>query len=143
PAIAERKSISLSLEKIFSPQRMIMLLRMSLAATFFWFGLLKVINASPVVNMLAHSFTLFATPPFLQLLGIGEVAIAIGLAIKRFSKFTAVLMVLHLLGTLSVAFISPQLIFAPKFPLLTMDGEFLVKNFVLISAGLAVFSARE
>jgi putative oxidoreductase len=51
---------------------------------------------------------------------------------------------LHLLGTLSVALVSPNIIFAPAFPVLTIEGEFILKNLVLITAGLAVvFSNKE
>jgi len=47
-------------------------------------------------------------------------------------------MVFHLIGTMSVAIVSPALIFAPVFPVLTMEGEFILKNLVLIVAGFAV-----
>jgi uncharacterized membrane protein YkgB len=68
--------------------------------------------------------------------------IAVGLVVRRLSKFAATLMMLHLLGTLSVALVSPNLIFAPAFPVLTMTGEFVAKNLVLIMAGLVVRCAN-
>jgi putative oxidoreductase len=114
------------------------LLRISLAGVFFWFGMLKVAGSSPVVDMLRHSFGFLASAPYLQLLGMGEIAMALGLLAPRFSRLAAALMVIHLLGTLSLVFISPSLVFAPSFPVLTIQGEFLAKNLVLISAGLTV-----
>ena len=66
-----------------------------------------------------------------------------GLAIERFANPAAALMILHLFCTLSVAIIAPTVFFAPVFPVLTLDGEFLAKNFVLISAGLVLISNRE
>jgi uncharacterized membrane protein YkgB len=57
-----------------------------------------------------------------------------------FSNPVHTLMILHLFCTLSVAIIAPTVVFAPAFPVLTMDGEFLAKNLVLITAGLVVIS---
>ena len=119
------------------------LLRISLAGVFFWFGMLKVTGSSPVVELLRNSFGFLASAPYLQLLGAGEVLIGLGLLVPRFSRAAAALMVIHLLSTLSLVFISPSLVFAPSFPVLTMQGEFLAKNLVLISAGLALVAKRE
>jgi uncharacterized membrane protein YkgB len=121
----------------------ILLLRLSLATVFLWFGLLKLADVSPVVTLLRSSIPILATTPFLQSLGFVEVCIAIGLSINRLSKPTVLLMILHLLATLSVVVLSPQLIFSPRFPVLTMAGEFLVKNLVLIAGGIVIMGSRE
>jgi uncharacterized membrane protein YkgB len=105
--------------------------------------MLKVTGSSPVVELLRNSFGFLASAPYLQLLGAGEVLIGLGLLVPRFSRAAAALMVIHLLSTLSLVFISPSLVFAPSFPVLTMQGEFLAKNLVLISAGLALVAKRE
>jgi putative oxidoreductase len=121
----------------------IFLLRLSLATVFLWFGLLKLASVSPVVPLLKSSLPILAATPFLQLLGAVEVGIAVGLVSSRSSRHTVFLMILHLLATLSVAVLSPQLIFAPRFPILTMAGEFLVKNLVLIAGGIVIMFSRE
>jgi len=121
----------------------IFLLRLSLATVFLWFGLLKLANVSPVVVLLKSFFPLLANAPFIELLGFVEVCIAVGLIINRLSKQTVFLMILHLLATLTVALLSPQLIFSPRFPILTMAGEFLVKNLVLIAGGIVIMFSRE
>ena len=112
------------------------LLTWSLSLAFFWFGFLKVFNMSPVVGLLQHSFSLFASQPYLGILGFFEMLIAIGLLIPKIRKITISLTILHLLGTISVVCISPNILFAPYFPVLTMEGEFILKNFILISACL-------
>jgi uncharacterized membrane protein YkgB len=119
------------------------LLRLSLAAIFFWFGMLKLAGVSPVVALLHNAMPLLAKSPYIELIGVAEIVIAIGLIIERFSDQAAALMILHLFCTLSLAIIAPTLVFAPAFPVLTMDGEFLAKNFVLITAGLVVISSRK
>src|SRR5713226_1459312 len=123
--------------------RVTFLLRLSLATIFFWFGLLKLAGVSPVADLLRNSIPFLARSPYIELLGLAEIVIAIGLVIERLANHAATLMILHLLCTLSVAIIAPTVVFAPAFPVLTMDGEFLAKNLVLITAGLVVISRRE
>jgi uncharacterized membrane protein YkgB len=119
------------------------LLRLSLAAVFFWFGVLKLADVSPVTEMLRGSLPFLARSPFIEMLGLAEMIIAAGLVVDRLSKQAAVLMVLHLICTLGIVLISPSLVFAPRFPVLTMQGEFLVKNLVFIAAGLVVLFSNE
>ncbi|MCI0487593.1 MAG: hypothetical protein L0229_13460 [Blastocatellia bacterium] len=123
--------------------RMIYLLRLSLAAVFFWFGILKVAGLSPVLGLLQDSFPMLAHSPYLELLGLGEMMIAAGLVVDRFANHASLLMVLHLVATLTVVLVSPAIVFAPEFPVLTMEGEFIAKNIVLITAGLVILSSRE
>lgn len=123
-------------------EKMIYLLRLSLAAVFFWFGILKVAGLSPVLGLLQDSFPMFAHAPYLQMLGLGEMMIAVGLVVNRFANFASLLMVLHLLATLTVVLVSPGLVFAPNFPVLTMEGEFITKNIVLIMSGMVILSSR-
>lgn len=119
-----------------------LLLRFSLAAIFFWFGMLKLAGVSPVVTLLRNAIPFLAGSPYIELLGLTEIVIAIGLVIERLANQAATLMILHLFCTLGVAIIAPTVVFAPAFPVLTMDGEFLAKNLVLITAGLVVISSR-
>ena len=128
---------------VITQQRVLLLLRLSLAAIFFWFGLLKIANMSPAVDLLKSTLPFLATSPYIELLGLAEIGIAIGLATQRLSKWATILMILHLFGTLSVILINPNLFFAPEFPILTMDGEFVMKNLVLITAGLVIVCSRE
>ena len=122
--------------------RVVFLLRASLSVVFFWFGMLKLMGVSPVGDLLKNSLPFVAEAPFIQLLGAAEVIIAIGLSLDRFSNAAALLMILHLVGTLTIVLVSPHMIFSPSFPVLTMEGEFLAKNIVLITAGLVVLDAR-
>jgi putative oxidoreductase len=141
PDQSERSSKNKWYERI--GRNPIFLLRLSLATVFLWFGLLKLADVSPVVGLLRSSMPMLAQTPFLQSLGFVEVCIAIGLSIDRLSKPTVFLMILHLLATLSVVVLSPRLIFSPRFPILTMAGEFLVKNLVLIAGGIVIMFSRE
>lgn len=123
--------------------RVMFLLRLSLAAVFFWFGVLKLTNVSPVIEMLNETMPFLARSPFIEILGLAEMTIGVGLVTDKFSEQAAMLMIIHLICTLTVVALAPSLVFAPSFPVLTIQGEFLAKNVVLIAAGLVVVTARE
>src|SRR5436190_21620758 len=142
-SIVLRKRKSTSIAEIVRAIRVTFLLRLSLAGIFFWFGMLKLAGVSPVVSLLKSAMPFLAGSPYIELIGIAEIVIAIGLVIERFSDQAAALMIVHLFCTLSLAIVAPTIVFAPAFPVLTMDGEFLAKNLVLITAGLVVISSHK
>jgi putative oxidoreductase len=126
----------------FVARHVLFLSRLSLATVFFWFGILKVANLSPVVGLLRASIPFLAERPYLELLGAAEIVIGVGLLVNRLANQATVLMIVHLLGTMSLFVIAPGLIFAPVFPVLTMDGEFVLKNVVLITSALVIMLLR-
>jgi len=126
--------------RAFAQRHALFLLRLSLATVFFWFGALKLANVSPVIGLLRASIPFLADSPYIQILGIAEIAIGIAIVIERLSKQATVLMILHLLGTLSLVVIAPGVLFAPAFPVLTMAGEFVLKNVVLITSALVIIT---
>lgn len=117
------------------------LLRNALAIVFVWFGLLKVIGSSPVADLVAE--TVYWIPPefFVPLLGVWETAIGIGLFLGVALRLTLLLLWVQMIGTFSVLVMLPHVAFQGGNPLLlTTEGEFVVKNLVLIAAGLVVGS---
>lgn len=141
--LSENKSKVFFFENYLTEAKISFVLKLSLAIVFIWFGMLKVAHVSPVIPFLQNSYTFLAQSPFFELLGLAEIAIGVGLIVDRLAKFAAILMVFHLLGTLSVVFIAPKMIFGASFPLLTLEGEFLAKNLVLITAALSVYRSRQ
>jgi putative oxidoreductase len=117
----------------------ILIIRISLGIVFVWFGLLKVMGTSPVYDLASH--VVYWLPPelFVPLLGIWEMAIGIGLLLGKALRVVLSLLFLQLAGTFLVLVMRPETAFQGGNPLLlTMEGEFVVKNLVLIAAGLAV-----
>lgn len=114
--------------------RAVWLLRASLALVFLWFGLLKAFGVSPVIEVIDIAYPAILNYPFLfDLLILLELAIGVGLLVSRFARTAALLGAIHLtIATLGVLF-SPQA-FSGGFPFLTLIGEFVVKNIVLIAA---------
>lgn len=116
-------------------------LRVALGLVFVWFGALKVFGVSPITPMLRETYTFLALPGFTVLLGVWEMLIGIGLVFKLALRSTLSLMCLHLAGTFVALWLAPSHFFLHGNPLvLTVDGEFVVKNLVLLTAGLVIGS---
>jgi uncharacterized membrane protein YkgB len=113
------------------------LLRISLGIVYIWFGALKVGDATPVGQLVAKTVPFLPEKFFVPALGVFEVLLGLGLIVGRYLGIVALLMVGHLAGTFLVLVTQPQEAFQHGNPLmLSMTGEFVVKNVVLITAGL-------
>ncbi|MBI4341956.1 MAG: hypothetical protein HY599_01150 [Candidatus Omnitrophica bacterium] len=113
--------------------------RVALAAVFIWFGLLKVIGKSPVADLVARTVYWVSPAFFVPFLGLWEVAIGLGLLFAVALRLTLFLFWMQLAGTFLVLVLRPDIAFQQGHPLLlTTEGEFVIKNLVLIAAGLVV-----
>ncbi len=132
---AERRAVG------FMEDWAIPLLRLSLAVTYLWFGALKLAGKSPVADLVAKTVFFLPKRIVVPLMGIWEMAIGFGLLLRFPLRLTLVAFFAQLAGTFTVLFVRPQDAFQEGNPLLLTDkGEFVVKNLVLASAGLAVGS---
>lgn len=125
----------------FMTQYGVLLLRVSLGITFVWFGALKVFDVSPVSDLVAS--TVYWVPPafFVPFLGYWEILVGLGLITGLFLRVTLLFFLMQMAGTFLVLIVKPDVAFQFGNPLLlTVEGEFVVKNLVLISGGLVVGS---
>lgn len=118
--------------------QLLVLLRWSLALIFIWFGLLKVAGYNPVSELVSSVSPFLATGVGLVLLGSFETTVGVGLIVNRFRTLVHLLLVFHLIGTFLTFFTGLSVVFDPHFPILSLDGEFVVKNLVLATSGLLV-----
>jgi putative oxidoreductase len=117
------------------------LLRVSLGVVFVWFGVLKIVGATPVTELVADTVYWLDPSWFVPLLGAFEVVVGAGLLLGRRLRIVLALFVLQMLGTFLVLVVQPDVAFQDSNPLLlTTEGEFVVKNLVLLSAGLMIGS---
>ena len=117
------------------------LLRLSLGAVFIWFGILKIAGESPVSRLVADTVYWLNPDWFVPLLGVFEVLVGVGLLLGRGLRLVLVLFALQMVGTFLVLVVQPDVAFQHGNPLLlTTEGEFVVKNLVLLSAGLMIGS---
>jgi len=120
------------------------LLRLSIGIIFLWFGGLKYFTGfSPAEEIATRTiqtltFGLFSEKVILYGLATWEVLIGLGLLLNRFLRETLLLLFLQMIGTFMPVFLFPAEVFA-SFPFsLTMEGQYILKNLVLLSAGIVL-----
>lgn len=114
------------------------LLRYSLGIVFIWFGILKPLGISPAADLVAA--TVYVVPPdlFVPILGWWEVAIGVCLLYRPLVRVGIFLLFLQMPGTFLPLILLPEVTFTafPYAP--TMEGQYIVKNLVIISAALVI-----
>lgn len=117
------------------------LLRLSLGIVFVWFGALKVAGVSPVEDLVATTVPWVDAAWFVPALGVFELLVGTGLLVGRLLRPVLLLFAAQMLGTFLVLVVQPHVAFQRGNPLLlTTEGEFVIKNLVLLSAGMVVGS---
>jgi len=116
-------------------------LRIALAVVFIWFGTLKVIGRSPVEDLVKDTIYFLPQDTFFIIIGVWEIIIGIGLLVPVALRLTLALFWLQMAGTFLSLIILPGRAFQDGNPLLlAVTGEFVIKNLVLIAAGLVIGS---
>ena len=120
------------------------ILRVSLGINFLWFGVLKFFPGQSPAQQIATITIERLTFGFIQpnvsivLLAIWETLIGIGLISGLFLRLTLFLLFVQMIGTMTPLILFPAETFT-KFPFVpTLEGQYMIKNLVLISAGLVV-----
>ncbi|WP_440073693.1 DoxX family membrane protein [Streptosporangium sp. OZ121] len=120
-------------------------LRISVGVVFVWFGALKFIpGASPAEDIAARcmgvlSFGLVPAEVSLPLLAVMEVAIGLGLITGLLLRTTLAVFFVHMSGVFATLVIAPDAVWEHGTLLVpTLEGQYIIKNIVLVSACLAV-----
>ena len=126
----------------FLHRNSLLLLRLSLGVTFFWFGLLKLFNSSPAIPMIQKALpeSISAFPMFILILALIEIGLGLAFLSNKFVKIAAIISILHLLVATGSVLITQG--FNPWFPVLSLAGEFVVKNLVLMAAAVVLISEK-
>ncbi len=114
------------------------LLRVSLAVVFIWFGALKPLGASAANELVARTVVWFDPDWFIPVLGVWEVLIGLCMLIRPLTRLAILLLFLQMPGTFLPLILLPDVCFEtiPWVP--TLEGQYIIKNLVLISAAIAV-----
>jgi|APDOM4702015248_1054824.scaffolds.fasta_scaffold56658_1 uncharacterized membrane protein YphA (DoxX/SURF4 family) len=117
----------------------LLILRISLGIVFLWFGLLKFFKGlSPAEDLVRNTVYFFDPDVFIPILAAWESLIGIGLITGKFLRLTILLLFLQMPGTALPLLILPEKVWT-VFPFgLTLEGQYIVKNLVLIGAGLVI-----
>jgi uncharacterized membrane protein YkgB len=113
------------------------LLRISLGMVLLWIGCIHLFEPQPVVNLLSQSLPFLAFSAFVYLLGGLEAIAGILLLAGHWIRFVALLSLPLFAGTLTIFVVAPGV---TGFPLLTLVGQFILKDTVLASAAIALIA---
>jgi uncharacterized membrane protein YkgB len=120
------------------------LLRISIGLIFIWFGVLKFFPGVSAAQDLAArtigvlTFGLVPASISVPALAALETAIGVGLLAGRWLRATLLLLLLQMVGTVTPLFLFPGETFA-KFPLVpTLEGQYILKNVVIVSAAIVL-----
>jgi uncharacterized membrane protein YphA (DoxX/SURF4 family) len=129
---------------LFMRRNGILFLRISLGIIFFWFGFLKFFPglspadqiATETINKL--TFRIIGPNVSIIILAVWETLIGIGLLSGKYLRITLLLLFTQMIGTMTPLILFPTEVFT-RFPYApTLEGQYIIKNLVLISAGLVV-----
>jgi uncharacterized membrane protein YphA (DoxX/SURF4 family) len=125
-------------------QHGVLLMRVGLGIVFLWFGVLKFFpGLSPAETLAARTvetmtFGLVKPDLSLPILAAWETLIGVGLITGRFMRVTLLLLFMQMVGTVTPLFFFPAETFTriPYAP--TLEGQYIIKNVVLVGAGLVI-----
>lgn len=114
-------------------------LRIGLGIVFFWFGILKFFPGLSPAEALVRNTIYFLDPDtFIPILATWETLIGLGLMTGKFMRLTLLLLFLQMAGTALPLILLPEVVWN-IFPYgLTLEGQYIIKNLVLIGAGMVL-----
>ena len=116
-----------------------LLLRLSIGVIFIWFGALKLFDGlSPAEELVKRTVYWFSPEVFFPILGVWEVLIGVGLLFRPLLRAALLLLFLQMPGTFLPLILLPDVCFTALPYGLTLEGQYIIKNLVLISAALVV-----
>ena len=121
-------------------------LRLTIGVVFVWFGALKVLGLSPAAALVTQTVNAIRVThgPIVAILGLLEMAIGLGLVFGVALRSTLLVFALQQAGTFLVLILCPDVAFQHHNPLLlTMTGEFVIKNIVLLAGGVVVAGSQD
>lgn len=117
--------------------------RFALFVIYFWFGILKIFDASPanplVSDLMERTMPFMTFDLFILLFGIFEMLIGILFLVPRLWRVAVALLALHMITTFMPLIMVPtatwQGFFVP-----TLEGQYIIKNLLIITAAIVIMS---
>jgi uncharacterized membrane protein YkgB len=117
------------------------LLSISMGLVFVWFGTLKLVGMSPAEPLIRDTLDFLPgtlVNLLILLLALWEVAIGIGFLSGRAKRVVLIMLLLQMVGAMSPLILAPERLWE-TFPFVwTLEGQYVFKDIVLISGGLAI-----
>ena len=122
----------------------VLLLRISLGAVFFGFGVLKFFpNVSPAQTIATQTLTVMSfglLPVNVSIIFVATLECAIGLCFLtgKFLRIAVWLLLFELIGILSPVVLLPQELFTGPFHAPNLLGQYVLKDVILAGAGMVI-----
>ncbi|OGZ43334.1 MAG: hypothetical protein A2719_05445 [Candidatus Ryanbacteria bacterium RIFCSPHIGHO2_01_FULL_45_22] len=118
--------------------------RFALFIVFFWFGFLKLIDASPanplVGDLLRHTIPFWSLESFMVFLGLWEMLIGVAFLVGGWERLAIALLIPHMITTVLPFLFLPDVVWHGFF-VPTLEGQYIIKNSVIVALALG-FAAR-
>lgn len=113
-------------------------LSISFAIIFIWYGALKIYGISPAEELVKKATNWIFSHEFVVFLGVWEILIGLCILFRPLRRLGIVLLFLQFPGTFMPLFTNPEDCFT-IFPWgLTLEGQYIFKNLILISSALVL-----
>ncbi|GIW66315.1 MAG: hypothetical protein KatS3mg095_0213 [Candidatus Parcubacteria bacterium] len=124
------------LRKVWRP-----LSRISLFIVFFYFGFLKVLGYSPATPLVEALFqktlNFFPFSYFIAFFGLFEILIGLTFIIPSLERVAIFLLMIHMITTFMPLILLPQITWQ-KFLVPTLEGQYIIKNLVIIALAFVI-----
>ncbi|WP_318312453.1 hypothetical protein [Flagellimonas crocea] len=124
------------------------LVLISLGIVYLWFGALKFVpNLSPAEDLAKntiHQLTMGTIPDKVSivLLAIWEVALGLMFVFGLFRKRAVIMALVHMIFTFSPLFFFPDDVFGEGPLSLTLVGQYIMKNLIIIAALISIYERK-
>jgi uncharacterized membrane protein YkgB len=117
------------------------IMRLGLGVVFLWFGALKLApGASPAEDLVRNTIYFVDPDLFLPVLAVWEMLIGVGLLTGKYLRLTLLLLFAQMVGTALPLVVLPETVWT-DFPfILTLEGQYIVKNLVIIGSAIVLGS---
>ena len=114
--------------------------RVGIGVIFIWFGALKPMGISPAEDLLAATVYWWTPEIVVPAIGYWEVLIGVTFLIPALTRVAIFLLAFQMPGTFLPLVLLPEVCW-DDFPLgLTLEGQYIVKNLIIIGAALVIGS---
>jgi uncharacterized membrane protein YkgB len=132
---------------LFSQKNAVRASRYAIALVYFWFGTLKLLGFSPaeplVQDLFQHTLGwLMPFSVFYILFALFEMAIGVGILVKKFDRVMTYAIAGHLITTVLPLFVLPTTSWS-GFLIPTLVGQYILKNVLIVSAVMTIRSADQ